>query len=293
MSHKSSLSKKLLLFLYVGFLGVLLAAAGGWLTKFLVGTLGDPLAGKDTQLARMKIFDSVVALTEKKVVRYLGEWELQEPRLPGHFHHIGRWYEADKYNFCIKCHGQTPHSNNLQVRAFLNMHNLFISCQVCHVREKESLAPARFAWSNIADGQLCPSPDMSKHPWGEYDAKVVPLKNSEGDPRPVTFEEEEAFAVEYFKQRDRLTDQQKVLANEFIHRRCVETPVRCSNCHSMQKAFLPYVSLGYTKERAVFLMSAEVADLVARYETFHMPSLLKPAEPAQQETGERRPNDAP
>ncbi len=139
MSHKPSLSKKLLLALYVGFWGVLLAIAAVWLTKFLVGTLGDPLAGRDTQVAQMEIFDSVVALTEKKIVRYLGEWELLEPRLPGHFHHIGRWYEADKYNFCIKCHGQTPHSNSPQVRAFLNMHNLFISCQVCHVREKETL----------------------------------------------------------------------------------------------------------------------------------------------------------
>jgi len=293
MSHKPSLSKKFLLFLYVATWAVVLTIAGAWLTKFLVGTLGNPLAGKDTLRAQMKIFDSVVALTEKKVVRYLGEWELSEPRLPGHFHHIGRWYEADKYNFCIKCHGQTPHSNNPQVRAFLNMHNLFISCQVCHVREKESLAPARFAWSNIADGQLCPSPDMSKQLWGEYGAKIVPLKNSEADPKPVTFEEEEAFAVEYFKRRDKLSDQQKVLANEFIHRRCIETPVRCSDCHSQQKAFLPYTSLGYTKERAAFLMSTEVADLVARYETFHMPSLLKPAEPAPQKTGESKPNDVP
>jgi hypothetical protein len=293
MSHKSSLSKKFLLLLYVVMWAVILTVAGAWLTKFLVGTLGDPLAGKDKQAAHMEIFDSVVALTEKKVVRYLGEWELLEPRLPGHFHHIGRWYEADKYNFCIKCHGQTPHSNSPQVRAFLNMHNLFISCQVCHVREKESLAPARFAWSNIGDGQMCQSPDMSKSLWGEYGAKIVPLKDSREGPLPVTFEEEEAFAVEYFKRRDSLTDQQKVLANEFVHRRCIETPVRCSDCHSQQKAFLPYTELGYTKERAAFLMSAEVAELVARYETFHMPGLLKPAEPAQQEMGERRPNDVP
>ncbi len=293
MSHEPSLSKKFFLLLYVVTWAVILTVAGVWLTRFLLGTLRNPLAGKDTQHAQMKIFDSVVALTEKQVVRYLGEWELSEPRLPGHFHHIGRWYEADKYNFCIKCHGQTPHSNNPQVRAFLNMHNLFISCQVCHVREKESLAPDRFAWSNIADGQPCPSPDMSKQLWGEYGAKIVPLKNSEADPKPVTFEEEEAFAVEYFKRRDKLSDQQKVLANEFIHRRCVETPVRCSDCHSTQKAFLPYTALGYTKERAAFLMSTEVADLVARYETFHMPSLLKPAEPAPQKTGESKPNDVP
>jgi hypothetical protein len=289
MSHTSHLSKKLLLLLYVGLWAVLLTAAGYWLTKFLVGTLGNPLADRDTQYAPGRVFDNVVALTEKKVVRYLGEWELQEPRLPGHFHHIGRWYEADKWNFCIKCHGQTPHSNNLQVRAFLNMHNLFISCQVCHVREKENLVPVRFAWSDITDGKLCPSPNLTSHPWGEYGAKIVPLKNSEALAQPVTFEEEEAFAVEYFKRRDRLTDQQKVLANEFIHRRCVETPVRCSDCHNSQKAFLPYVALGYAPERAAFLMSAEVVDLVRRYETFHLPNLLNPQGQQGPSPGEQKP----
>jgi hypothetical protein len=278
MSHQSSPANKLFLFLYVAMWAVLLTAACGWLTRYLIGTLGDPLAGKDTQRAQMGLFDSVVALTEKKVVRYLGEWEMSEPRLPGHFHHIGRWYEADKYNFCIKCHGQTPHSSNPQVRAFLNMHNLFISCQVCHVRETKDVAPTRFAWSRITDGLLCSSPDMSKDLWGEYGAKIVPLKGDEQDPRPVTFEEEEAFAVQYFKQRDKLTDQQKVLAHGFIHRRCVESPVRCSDCHTSQKAFLPYVSLGYAPERAGFLMSAEVAELVRRYETFHLPNLLNPQE---------------
>ncbi|MCU0914524.1 MAG: hypothetical protein MUC88_08185 [Planctomycetes bacterium] len=289
MSHKFRFSKKFLLFLYVALWAAVLTVAACGLTRFLLGTLNAPLAGREAPRAPQKVFDNVVALTEKKVVRYLGEWELQEPRLPGHFHHIGRWYEADKWNFCIKCHGQTPHSNNPQVRAFLNMHNLFISCQVCHVREKEDLVPTRFAWSNITDGKLCPSPDMAAHPWGEYGAKIVPLKSAEPNPQPVTFEEEEAFAAEYFKRRDKLTDQQKVLANEFIHRRCVETPVRCSECHTPQQAFLPYPLLGYTSERAAFLMSAEVVDLVRRYETFHLPNLLNPHGPQGPGPGEPQP----
>ena len=288
MSHPASLRKKLFLLLYVVLWGVLLGAASVWLTRFLIGTLRAPHLGEDTHLAQAKIFDSVVALTEKKVVRYLGEWEMQEPRLPGHFHHIGRWYEADKANFCIKCHGQTPHSNTAQVRAFLNMHTLFISCEVCHVREQAAVAPTRFAWSNITDGQLCPSPDMSEQPWGEYGMKIVPVKETPGGLQPVTFDEEEAFAAEYFKRRDKLTDQQKVLANQFIHRRCSGTPVRCSDCHNQQQAFLPYVTLGYAPERAAFLMSTEVVDLVRRYETFHLPTLLNPQDQEGESSGEKK-----
>ena len=41
-----------------------------------------------------------------------------------------------------------------QQRAVLNMHNLFISCQVCHVREQEEIAPTRFGWIDITNGQL-------------------------------------------------------------------------------------------------------------------------------------------
>lgn len=288
MSHPSSLSKKLLLALYVLIWAVLLTLAGVALTRFLMGTLRDPRLGRDTQPTRKAIFDSVVALTEKKVVRYLGEWEMQEPRLPGHFHHIGRWYEADKANFCIKCHGQTPHSSTPQMRAFLNMHTLFISCEVCHVREQAAQPSTRFAWSNITDGRLGPSPDMSQQPWGEYGMKIVPVKEAQGNLQPVTFDEEEAFAAEYFKRRDRLTDQQKVLANQFIHRRCIGTPVRCSDCHNQQQAFLPYVTLGYTPERAAFLMSAEVVDLVRRYETFHLPTLLNPQDQEGKGSGGRQ-----
>jgi hypothetical protein len=284
MSHGSNPLKKGLLVLYVGMWSILITAAGAWLTVFLVGTLRDPLADKDVP-AEQEVFDSVLALTEKKVVRYLGEWEFLEPKLPGHFHHVGRWYQSDTWNFCITCHGQTPHSRSPQVRAFLNMHNLFISCQTCHVRENEAAPPTRFGWADITDGQLCSSPDMAAHPWGEYGTKIVPLTGPAENPRPVTLEEEEAFAAQSLKRMDKLSDQQKVIANRFIHRRCVETPVSCTSCHGA-KPFLPYTALGYSSERANFLMSTEVAELVARYETFHMPTLLKTDEPPKEGTGE-------
>ena len=54
--------------------------------------------------------------------------------------------------------------------------------------------------------------------------------------------------------------------------------MHCSSCHDGKDAFLPYTDLGYSAERAAFLMSAEVVDLVKRYETFHMPNLLQPQE---------------
>ncbi len=226
MSNNAGQWKKCFLVLYVGMWIMILTGAHIWLTVFLVGTLGDTFAKKEAQTPDLDVFDSVVALTEGKVVRYLGEWEFLEPKLPGHFHHIGRWYQSDKWNFCVKCHGPTPHSKAPQQRAFLNMHNLFISCQVCHVREQEEIAPTRFGWIDIINGQLCSNPDMAEGVWGEYGAKIVPLKCAKENPQPVSLDDEEAFTATFRKRVDSLDDRQKVIGNKFIHRRCVETPVR-------------------------------------------------------------------
>jgi len=282
MSNNQAVWKKFMLVLYVGMWSVILVGACIWLITFLVGTLGY----EQKQAPEMDVFDSVVALTEEKVVRYLGDWEFLEPKLPGHFHHIGRWYQSDKWNFCITCHTSTPHSRAPQQRAFLNMHNLFISCQVCHVREQKETAPTRFGWIDIVNGQLCSNPDMAEGVWGEYGAKIVPLKDAKEDPQPVTLDDEEAFAATFRKRRDDLDDRQKVVGNKYIHRRCVDTPVRCGDCHNSEEAFLPYTALGYSSERSAFLVSSEVVDLVSRYETFYMPNLLKADEQMQKETGE-------
>jgi hypothetical protein len=274
MSHPGSVGKRVILFLHAGLWSILWVLAAGWLIAYLVGTLGDP-SGKKAVASTTKAFDGMAALTEKKVVRYLGAWEFEEPHLPGHFHHVGRWYQADQRNFCIECHGAMPHSRSPQVRAFLNMHNLFIACQVCHAREEQGVKPSRFGWLSLSTGQLGPNPEMTQGAWGEYGAKIIPLRGTDQDPKPLILAEEEAFAEAFRQGFEKLNDSQKAKGNKFIHRRCTETTVRCYDCHNAQAPFIPYGALGYSSDRAAFLVSAEVADLVARYEPFYLPSLLK------------------
>lgn len=284
MSHSMTLWLRVQLYLHVFVWSILLTAAGVWLTVYLVGTLGDPLAGRDgpeDAVARggeLKSFESLVAVTERQVDRYLGEWEFSEPHLPGHFHHIGRWYEADKWSFCIDCHGPMPHARSPQVRAFLNMHNLFVTCRACHCQDEAENWPSRFGWVRISDGELISSPDMEQGVWGEYGAKIVPLEGPAENPRPLSLEAEER---EFRTRMQELTSQQKVMANKFIHRRCADNPVMCERCHNQESPFLAYEELGYSPARAAFLVSAEVVDLVKRYEAFYMPLMLKPGSKAR------------
>jgi len=275
MSQDQAVWKKYLLVLYVGMWCVILVGACIWLTTFLVGTLRDPFKDKQKQDLDFDSFDSLVAQTEERTVRYLGEWEFLEPKLAGHFHHVGRWYQPDKWNFCVECHTSTPHSRAPQQRAFLNMHNLFISCQVCHVQVEEGVAPTRFGWVDISNGQLRANPSMAEGVWGEYGAKIVPLKGDADNPQIASLDEEEEVAAKLREQQDELNERQQGVAKTRIHRRCVEVPVRCGDCHNSEKAFLPYKALGYSSERSAFLISAEVVDLVARYETFYIPNLLR------------------
>jgi hypothetical protein len=274
MSHSIRPTKKVFLTLYILTWCILLIAAGVALTVFLVGTLGDPLPAQAETKPGAELMDRVVALTERKVDRFLGEWEFSEPELPGHFHHVGRWYQTDTTNFCIDCHGAIPHSRSPKIRAFLNMHNLFIGCQVCHVREHEAGTVSQFGWIDTSTGKTTPPPEMFPGVWGEYGAKIFPMDGPAEDLQPLRLIDEEALAEEIRKNKKPLNDSQKVKANKFIHRRCSEDPVSCLDCHNTQQVYLPYTDLGYRQERADFLVSAEVADLVARYEVFHMPNLL-------------------
>ena len=77
MSYKSIFSKKGFLFIYFAMWSSLIITAAIWLTVFLVGTLRNP--ARITEPENTEVFDSILALTDKKVVRYLGEWEFLEP----------------------------------------------------------------------------------------------------------------------------------------------------------------------------------------------------------------------
>jgi hypothetical protein len=268
MSQKSSLWKRHKLVLYTVAWSVLIIASATWLTIFLIGTLSNPFWNNVPALS-----DTAGTPTEKKVERYLGEWEIPESKISSHPKNIGRGYESDKWTFCIKCHGPAPHSRTPKERSFLNMHGLFMSCCVCHIREQEGVAPTCFGWMDLASGLLRSNPKMDEGVWGEYGAKIVPL-NSEKSPQPVKLKEEETLAVKLHEGMEKLSNHQKAIDNKFIHRRCVETPVHCINCHNSEKAFLPYTTLGYTAERATFLMSEEMADFAKHYETFYVPKPL-------------------
>lgn len=262
MIWKSIFREKYNLIFHTTAWSALIVVPAVWLTAFLIGTLGNPF-WENSQAVR----DRAVAPAEKKVERYLGEWEVPESNTSSHHDNIGREYEPDKWNFCIKCHGPAPHSRTPKERDFLNMHSIFMSCYICHVREQKDVLPKYFGWMDLSSGLLRSNPRVDKSVWGEYGAKIV-LLNSGKDPQLVKLEDEEAVAVKLTEDVGKRCDHRKKIRNKFIHRHCVETPVHCIDCHNSEKTFLPYTELGYTAERTAFLVGEEVAGFARYYETF-------------------------
>lgn len=275
MSKHNNGIRRLFFLGYIIIMSTFLIAMSIGLTYFLVNTLDTPFFNKP-ELEKKIDMNSILSLTEQVVVRHQGEWTFSEPKLKGHFHHIGRWYQRDTWNFCIDCHGPIPHSKSPQIRAFLNMHSFYTSCLVCHVREHEDKEPTKFTWINLDKGETVSKPSINGNGWGEYGAKIIQLKNISNEKEPLHLDDERSFALEFKRKSGEVSETQKTVANNFIHKRCMEEPVRCTRCHTSQKPFLPYKKLGYSDERTAFLNNPEVVDLVQRYETFLIPNLLTP-----------------
>jgi hypothetical protein len=129
---KSIFWKKYNLIFHSGMERPIIAAAA---FDHLIGTLGNPFWENSPT-----VLDRTVSPAEQKVERYRGEWEIPESKTSSHHGSIGRGYESDKWTLCIKCHGPAPHSRTPKERDFLNMHSLFMSCYICHIRDKRCCA---------------------------------------------------------------------------------------------------------------------------------------------------------
>lgn len=287
MSKPSDRWEKVKLVLHVCLISTILIGSGTWLTYFLVSTLGDQSMKKQKPQGGTIKLGKVVYSVQEKVKRRLGELSFAEPKLKGHFHHIGEAFEMDTWNFCIDCHGAVPHSKNIDIRSFLNMHTMFVSCQVCHVQieEPESGAQTNFGWIDLKKGKLQPNPDMENAVWGEYGVKIIQLVGSGINTKPLFMAEERTLHNENKNKKSKLNKTQKVILNKLLHKRCSDEPVKCAQCHKSDTPLLPYRALGYLPDRQDYLVNAEVVDLVERYETFFMPSLLEPDKANLDSTG--------
>lgn len=222
-------------------------------------------------------FEKIILESEERVKLYLGYRVLEEQRIKGHFHHIGFEIGPDKRSYCIKCHGDMPHDNVKEIRAFLNMHAFFTSCQTCHIKLEKSNKTGVFKWYDRTTGEIVGSPVKRFKP-GIYKAKIISFERINGELQRIDSQERINFALEYKEREKTLTDTQRSRAKKLIHEIVSEKPHVCEDCHQKDAPLLPFEALGYPKERINSLTSTEVVGLIKNYTKFYMPRMLHPGE---------------
>ena len=222
-------------------------------------------------------FQKVILDNEETVKHYLGYKVLEEKRIEGHFHHIGLDVGPDNRSYCVECHGDMPHDQIKDLRAFLNMHSFFISCQACHVKLEGEEKTGEFRWYDRRTGVIIPSPVEFEEP-GTYKSKILPFERVNGKLRRIDSEDRISFALEFKKSKDSLTEAQSTKAKKLIHKIVSKQPYLCEDCHNSKDPLLPLEELGYPKKRVDSILSTEVAGLIKNYTEFYIPRMLNPGD---------------
>ena len=206
--------------------------------------------------------------------------ELEEHR---HFHNIVEYPEMPEKArpVCFICHSDYPHSKSKKVRALLNMHTQFFTCETCHIEEKQD-AEIIYAWYNPVD-------DDPKGPFFgtsyntetgnlvQVDDKISKIAAffKRGEMVEITMQKQESdLAVEYMKIRDKLTPDQRDNVKKKFHVNIKPKGHECKECHD-RKSILDFRGLGFSDNRVVDLEQLNIAGMITKYEKFYLPNLFK------------------
>lgn len=279
--------KKLIRTLYILFLMGFVVWYGKFIYPIVFDEFGPDkpkvVAAADPNMTEEeRMFQKFLAEQQQTATTDLGYQVIKEQYVKGHFHHIGMVVEPDTQNVCIKCHGTVPHDKAKSIRAFLNMHAFYLSCETCHIQEKEGIPELVYRWYDKASGRIIDNPPQllatDREMYGNYGAKVAPGTLVDGEFRFINGEKERDFADEYLRKKDLLDTTQQSKMKKVIHRLVDEKPLLCEACHTEDKPFLDYAALGYAPRRISDLVSTEVVGMIEKYKKFYIPKFLLPGE---------------
>ncbi len=242
------------------------------------GRVDDAMPKEDQLYAMMtKGFESA-----NKKAAYRNINDLQQPF---QFHKARKWAATDARNLCVSCHGEIPHHEKKETRAFLNMHASFMACETCHIRF-ENQPPMRFVWYDRNTGDEHEKTTLERFSdVGDYPYKLLPVGN---DGRRIYDNEKMKEYVTQFKSNTKtMSLADRKAAVERVHRPMAEVEkfLSCEECHTSdrEKGYLPFRQVGYSERRIHQLVGNEVVGMIKNYKEFYLPRLLRPNEEPESE----------
>ncbi len=198
---------------------------------------------------------------------------VQAKKTDTHFHNTDETVKLtiSKPPICVTCHGTLPHGKSPDVRSFLNMHNYFMACETCHIRQADAPGTVRYVWYDNLSENVVPAIDESKN--GNYGARLVPVANVNGNLRRLDEPTNPDFIKEYIAQKDNLNPEEQARAKVILHRDMSKKPLQCTECHG-REPYINFVQVGYSQKRAESLYRTEVADMIDKYMKFYLPTMF-------------------
>lgn len=183
---------------------------------------------------------------------------------------------------CRVCHPIYPHSENNLVRAFLNMHNGFLSCEVCHLK-RERFPDLTYQWKEpdnvVFEGESYGSYFKPKAAVKKGSDKLISRIGAfavvGGAGKHVDHAEDLEKARNFLKGQNKTDRNGMKQELKYFHRNInrKKISVACNECHS-ENGILDFNSLGFDEKKAKDLTYINIKGLVTKYKTFYLPNLF-------------------
>lgn len=185
---------------------------------------------------------------------------------------------------CRICHNSYPHSKYKPTRTILNKHTFQLVCEVCHLI-RDGGKEVIYDWAE-------PENVLFKgEPFGSYyksSAKVLLkpesaltrigiylIKDGKKEPLMKKWDKETAKKLKV-PEKNWNTDQSIKVMN-YLHKGIGKMVARraCDKCHK-KGGFIDFRALGFSEKRAHEIETMDLKRVIAGYETFHIPTFMKP-----------------
>lgn len=208
---------------------------------------------------------------------------LEEQEKHRHFHNIAEFPEMpeDMRPVCFICHSDYPHSKSKKVRALLNMHTQFFTCEACHIEDRSGIQTV-YAWYNPMDsspkgpffGTSYDSETGNLAVVNDKFSKISAFFKKGGEFESTMQKQDAPLALDYVKIRDKLTPNERDNVKKKFHVNIKPKGHECKKCHD-RNSILDFNKLGFSANRIVDLEQLNITGMITKYEMFYLPNLFK------------------
>ncbi len=184
---------------------------------------------------------------------------------------------------CTVCHQLYPHSQNKTVRAFLNMHTGFMTCDVCHIK-KNNEKNIIYEWKENKNTQFYGKPFGTYYNPGAKKIKkkqntisrITVFSLTNGKKLDLTNRADVKKAIDFRTREKTMTSDIAEPSLVFFHRDIEkkQISVACDECHS-HDSILNFKKLGFDEKKIKNLKTINLKGLVTEYKTFYLPTLFE------------------